>query len=117
MNIHDLMKPAKSLGFDPERLRRIDAMLEQGVRDRLYPAATYLVLRHGTIAAHGAFGTAQPDAAPPVAARLDTVFDMASITKSMTATLLLQCVEEGKLHLDQEVRQHLPEAEHAPIGA
>ena len=47
---------------------------------------------------------------------IDTIFDMASLTKSFTATLLLQCVEEGLLHLNQEVRQHLPEAEHAPIG-
>jgi CubicO group peptidase (beta-lactamase class C family) len=117
MNIHDLMKPARSLGLDSERLRRIDAMLESGVREQLYPAATYIVLRHGMIAAQGAFGTAQPDATPPVAARLDTIFDMASITKTMTATLLLQCVEEGRLHLDQEVRQYLPEAEHSPIGA
>jgi CubicO group peptidase (beta-lactamase class C family) len=117
MNIHDMIKPAKSLGLDPERLRRIDAMLEEGIRQQLYPAAVYLVVRHGMIAAQGAFGAAQPDATPPVAARLDTIFDMASLTKPMTATLLLQCVEEGKLHLDQEVRQHLPEAEHAPIGA
>ena len=42
---------------------------------------------------------------------------MASLTKPFTATLLLQCVEEGLLHLNQEVRQHIPEAEHAPIGA
>src|ERR1019366_5955267 len=111
MNIHDLMKPAKSLGFDPDRLRHIDTMLEEGLCQQLYTAATYLVVRRGMIAAHGAFGTAQPDAMPPVVARLDTIFDMASITKTMTATLLLQCVEEGRLHLDQEVRHHLPEAD------
>jgi CubicO group peptidase (beta-lactamase class C family) len=117
MNIHDLIKPAKSLGFDPDRLSRIDVMLQEGIRQQLYPAATFLVLRHGMIAAHGAYGVAQPDAAPPVTARLDTVFDLASLTKTVTATLLLQCVEEGRLHLDQEVRQHLPEAEKSPIGA
>jgi serine-type D-Ala-D-Ala carboxypeptidase len=117
MNIHDLIKPAEALGFDPKRLHRIDTLLEEGIRHQLYSAATYLVVRHGMIAAHGAFGMARPDATPPAIARLDTIFDMASITKTMTATLLLQCVEEGRLHLDQEVRQHLPEAEHTPIGA
>jgi CubicO group peptidase (beta-lactamase class C family) len=117
MNISNFVKPPQSLGFDPDRLRRVDTMLQDGIREQLYPAATYLILRHGVIAAHGAYGIAQPNAAPPVPATLDTVFDMASLTKTMTATLLLQCVEEGRLHLDQEVRQHIPEAEKTPIGA
>ena len=91
-------------------------MLYNGLSERMYSAVTYLVARHGLIAAHGAYGVAQPDATPPIPATLDTVFDMASLTKTFTATLLLQCAEEGLLHLNQEVRQHIPEAEHAPIG-
>ena len=117
MNIHDFCRPAKSVGLDSFRLSRVDTLLQDGIRDRLYPAATYLILRHGMIVAHGAFGIAQPDADPPRPATIDTIFDMASITKTMTATLLLQCVEEGRLYLDQELRHHVPEAEHTPIGA
>ena len=116
MNLQDYVRPPKSLGFHPDRLLNADRMLQNGIGEHLYSAATYLVVRHGLIAAHGAYGIAQPDATPAIPATLDTVFDMASLTKTFTATMLLQCAEEGLLHLNQEVRQHIPEAEHAPIG-
>ncbi len=116
VNLNELVKPPKALGFREDHLQLADAMLQKGVADHLYSAVSYLVVRHGMIAAHGAYGIAQPDALPPIPATLDTIFDMASITKTFTATLLLQCVEEGRLHLNQEVRQVLPEADKAPIG-
>jgi CubicO group peptidase (beta-lactamase class C family) len=116
MRIEDLYTAPETLGFHPDRLRRLEDLLRQGLADGLYPAATYLLLRHGQIAAHGALGLAQPDANPPVACVPDTIFDMASLTKPVTATLLLQCVEEGRLHLGQCVRDHLPEASEAPVG-
>ncbi len=116
MNVKEFSKPPKTLGFSPDRLNRADEMLQQGIKDHLYSAVSYLIVRHGLVASYGAHGIAQPDATPPIPASLDTIFDMASITKTFTATLLLQCVEEGRLHLNQEVRQLLPEAENAPIG-
>lgn len=116
MNIKELAKPPKALGFRADRLQQADMMLQQGVQDHLYSAVSYLIVRHGQVAAYGAHGLAQPDATPAVPASLDTIFDLASISKTFTSILLLQCVEEGRLHLNQEVRQHLPEAEHAPIG-
>ncbi len=116
MEMDTLTALPDSLGFDAERLRRVDALLERGIADGLFPAAVYVVLRHGKIAAQGAFGLAQPAADLPIPARLDTLFDMASLTKPMTATLLLQCVEEGRLHLGQRVADFLPEAAESPIG-
>lgn len=114
--MENLVAAPKSLGLDPERLKRVDVVLEKGIAEGLYPAAVYVVLRHGMIAAQGAFGMAQPDSSPPVRARQDTIFDMASLTKTMTATLLLQCVERGQLHLGQTVADFLPEAKDAPVG-
>jgi CubicO group peptidase (beta-lactamase class C family) len=117
MTIEDLITPPQTLGFRPDRLRRLDDLIQQGIAVNLTPAATYLVLRYGRIAAHGAFGLRQPDADPPLACTLNTIFDMASLTKPVTATLLLQGVEEGTLHLGQRVLDHLPEAEKAPVGS
>jgi CubicO group peptidase (beta-lactamase class C family) len=116
MTIEELFSPAEPLGLDPKRLRRVDALLQKGIADKLFPAAVYMVMRHGLIAAKGAFGIAQPQAAPPIPATLDTIFDMASVTKPITATLLLQCVEEGLLHLGQSVADFLPEAEKSPVA-
>jgi len=41
----------------------------------------------------------------------DQSFPIASITKSMTATIVMQLVEEGRLNLDDDVRKWLPELE------
>lgn len=116
MIFKDLLKPAKSLGFDTNRLRLIDGLINRGIEDRLYPAAVYVVMRHGMVAAHGVFGLAQPDAAPPISTTIDTIFDMASITKSMTGTLLMQSLERGELQLSQTLSSVLPEAEHSPLA-
>lgn len=44
-----------------------------------------------------------------VAATVDSVFQIGSITKVWTATLVLQLVDEGRLDLDAPVRRYLPE--------
>jgi len=112
----DLLDMPKDLGFDAERLRRADALIARGVEDRLYTAAVYAILRHGRIAAYGAFGHPQPDVEQPQPTTIDTIFDMASISKTITATLLLHCVEDGRVHLKQLVQVHLPEALDTPVG-
>jgi CubicO group peptidase (beta-lactamase class C family) len=56
-----------------------------------------------------AFGTLTFDSAAEPAA-LDTVFDLASLTKVLATTpLIMQLVERGTLGLDDEVRAHVPE--------
>lgn len=49
-----------------------------------------------------------------VAATPDTLYDVASLTKTFTSTLLLQCVERGALSLDERMSRYttaIPEAE------
>lgn len=116
MNLEALRANPEALGLDGERLKRMDALIEKGMADKWFPAATYIVMRHGMIAAQKAFGQAQPDTVPPVTTTMETIFDMASVTKPTTATLLLQCIEEGKAHLLQKVGDVLPEAEKAPVA-
>src|SRR5688572_8397373 len=108
MNLEALKAAPDALGLDGERLKRMDALIEKGIADKGFPAAAYIVMRHGMVAAQRAFGMAQPDANPPVATTMETIFDMASVTKPTTATLLLQCIEEGRLHLGQRVSDVLP---------
>ena len=44
-----------------------------------------------------------------VAATPTAIFQIGSITKLLTATLVMQLVEEGRLRLDDPVRRHLPD--------
>ena len=116
MDTEEVVVDVEALGFDAERLKRLDALVERGVTEGMYPAAVYRVLRRGHIVAQGALGMAQPDGDPPRATTLETVFDMASISKPFAALLLLQCVERGDLHLGQFVGDFLPEAADSPVA-
>lgn len=78
----------------PISLTRGDALLQSGLADGLFTHAVYALMRGGERVALKAFGQASAD----------TVFDLASLTKPLaTATLILQSVEQGRLHLRQPV--------------
>jgi CubicO group peptidase (beta-lactamase class C family) len=47
----------------------------------------------------------------PLEITRDTLFQIASNTKTMTGVLLMQLVDEGKLNLDAPVKRYLPELE------
>jgi CubicO group peptidase (beta-lactamase class C family) len=74
---------------------------------------TYVVpgVALGVLDADGArawgFGVTNVD--HPLAVDADTVFEIASITKTMTATVAARLAAEGKLDLDAPVRRYLPE--------
>jgi len=116
LDTEEVVADVAALGFDAARLQRLPALVERGVIENMYPAAVYRVLRQGRIVAQGALGMAQPDASTPYATTMETVFDMASISKPFAATLLLQCVERGDLHLGQPIGDFLPEAANSPVA-
>ena len=47
--------------------------------------------------------------AEPAAGRRDTLFPIASVTKTFTATALMRLVAEGTVELDAPVRRYVPE--------
>ena len=47
-----------SAGFDPERLDRVQRLIESGVEQGLYPGAAYQVLRDGAVVQSGVAGEA-----------------------------------------------------------
>src|SRR5688572_6748935 len=66
------------------------------------PGVSAAVVSGGRIVWEGGFGYADVERRIPATA--DTPYRIASITKTFTSTLLLQCVERGTLNLDQPVR-------------
>jgi CubicO group peptidase (beta-lactamase class C family) len=83
----------------------------------LYPGAVAVVSRDGAIQPGIAIGDAvrYADAAgielpveERVAMRTDTIFDVASLTKLFTATVLLTLVEDGLIALDTPIADRLP---------
>jgi len=98
--------PRAASGFAPDRLARIDAMLQSYVDRGLIGGAVALVLRDGQPAYQKAVGWADKEAGRPM--RMDTMFRIASQTKALTSVAALTLVEEGKLSLSDRVGTFIP---------
>lgn len=68
------------------------------------PGLSAAVVSRGRIIWDAGFGFA--DVERRIAATADTPYRIASITKTFTSTLLLQCVERGTLNLDESMRRY-----------
>lgn len=92
-----------------ERFDAARTLLRRAVADRATPAAAIEVGGAAGPAWQEAFGslTYDPGAAP---AALDTIFDLASLTKVVcTTTLAMRAVEGGRLGLEDPVAHWIPE--------
>ncbi|HKA04418.1 MAG TPA: serine hydrolase domain-containing protein [Acidimicrobiales bacterium] len=81
-------------------------MIAQKLKDNAIPGAVVLIDKGGEGRWLQTFGTANVDADVPV--RPDDYFRVGSNTKTMTATVILQLVQEGKLKLDDPVSRYYP---------
>ncbi len=101
-NVHD---PAE-LGFDPARLRRIDAVLGRYVDEGLLPGWQLAITRHGRLAHHRSVGHRDVEAA--LAVTDDTIFRIYSMTKVVTAVTALALWEQGAFDLNDPVARFIP---------
>lgn len=86
--------------------RRIDEFMKKLHRTRGFNG-NVLVAKKGKIIYQNSFGWA--DYLHRDSLKIGSVFELASVTKPMTATAVLMLVEEGKIRLDQEVRDFFPD--------
>ena len=86
-----------------------ESILNSAVQDHLIPGAVLIVGHHGKVVYRRCYGSRSLE---PVQERmtLDTVFDMASLTKPlMTATAVMQLYEQGKLSPNDPVSKYVPD--------
>jgi len=102
------MSKAKSLGFSPERLQRIDRFLqEKYVGAGRLPHAQFLLARGGEVVHQTVLGLQDPERGVKLAE--DSVYRIYSMTKPVTSVALMSLVEEGLIALDDPVARHIPE--------
>ena len=99
-------------GVAQERIDRfeqqISKMVEKGIAEGKMPGCIVGIGNRDGLFYQKAFGNKSLDPATPM--KLDTVFDMASITKPVaTATSIMQLVERGELRLKDKVSAYFPE--------
>lgn len=99
----------REAGMDAGHLDRIDQIVAAGLAEKNMPGCVVCVGRHGRIVFRRAYGFRQLEPEKQ-AMTVDTVFDMASITKPVaTATSVMQLIERGQVSLRDPVSQHIPE--------
>ena len=110
------------LPADPMKLQPMDAareaklqpaydIAEAAIKDKAFPGATLAVGYRGKVALH-AFGRLSYDAKSP-SVNLHTMYDIASLTKVVVTTTLVEKLVEGDfpvpLDLDAKIERYLPE--------
>ena len=99
-----------------QRLTAIAPRMQAMVDDHTIPGCVYYVSQRGVVLAHQAVGWQDLETRHPM--RTDSLFQIMSMTKPMTAAALMMLVEEGKVVLTDPVERYLPEfaAQPGPNG-
>ena len=94
-------------GASPERLARIGPRMKTLVEHGKAAGIVTLVQHQGKIVHLDAQGYLKLEDKTPM--KTDTIFEVMSMTKPVTATAIMMLAEEGKLALTDPVERHLPE--------
>lgn len=101
------LSPAQNIGFIPERMERIDEVINLAIHKQEIPGAVALVARNGKIAYHKSFGYADLETAKPM--HNDAIFRIASMSKAITTTGVMLLYERGLFKLNDPISKYIPE--------
>ena len=92
-------------------MSRIKEHLHSCIEKGIFPGAAYVVGTSKGIIDRGVVGSKGIDCGPVTE---DTLYDLASMTKPLVAIAFMKLLEEGKVCLDDQIRDYLPEYKEAP---
>jgi D-alanyl-D-alanine carboxypeptidase len=84
----------------------VDRYVQMLMRERNIPGAAIAVVKNGKTVKMQGYGVASVEFNVP--ATPETVFEIGSVSKQMTAAGILLLVEEGKINLDEKISKYLP---------
>lgn len=96
----------EAVGFDSERLARLDAYMAKVVSDGRVPGMSIFLARHGKVVSFKTYGSAR-FGGPPL--EKDAIFRIYSMTKPVTGVAMMILFEEGRWRLDDPVTRFIPE--------
>jgi CubicO group peptidase (beta-lactamase class C family) len=102
------VKPGEE-GLSGKHLKLLDGIINSAISRKDFPGAVILIGRKGNSVFRKAYGESQW---VPTRRAMEEgmIFDLASLTKPVaTATSLMILVEEGKVSLDEKVKDYVPE--------
>lgn len=100
--------------FNPDKLARISEFFKDQVATGKIPGAIVLIQQHGKPVYHEAFGVQDVVSKTPITDQ--TIFRLASMSKSITAVASVQLLEQGKYKLDDPVSKYIPSFADVKVG-
>jgi CubicO group peptidase (beta-lactamase class C family) len=88
------------------RADKIDDYVKTQMRERHIPGAALAIIKDGRLIKAEGYGLANVELNVP--ATKETVFEIGSITKQITAAAIMLLVEEGRVNLDEKIGKYLP---------
>lgn len=89
----------------PVRADQVDDFIRTQLQERHVPGAALAVIKNGRIVKAEGYGLASVEF--NAAATKDTVFEIGSVSKQMTAAGIMLLVEDGKVSLDEKISKYL----------
>jgi uncharacterized protein YbbC (DUF1343 family)/CubicO group peptidase (beta-lactamase class C family) len=103
-----LALPAAAQQSAPPNFSSINRLMANALKTHLIPGAVILVGHNGHVVFEKAYGN-RSYIPTPVPMTVNTIFDMASITKVMaTTTAVMQLYQQGRFRLNDPVSKYLP---------
>ena len=96
----------ESVGVSSQRLALVDSMLQQHVHDGRVPGLVAGVSRHGQLVFLKSYGWQDIENKTPM--QEDSIFQIRSMSKPITAVAVLQLIDQGKLKLSDPVADYIP---------
>lgn len=85
---------------------KIDDRVKMFMAERHIPGAAVAVVRNGRVVRIKGYGVASLEFGVPVTT--ETVFEIGSVSKQMTAAGIMLLVQDGKVNLDERISKYLP---------
>lgn len=107
---NDQLQPVANpavLGFDTNKLAKIDSTLEQSIEDGKIIGCSALIFKDGKIAYSKVFGQRNQKKDLPV--EQDTIWRIYSMSKPITSVAVMQLAEKGKINLDDPASKYITE--------
>jgi CubicO group peptidase (beta-lactamase class C family) len=104
------LNPASSpeaLGFDSQRLAKLDAYMAMAVADGRVAGLSTLLARHGQVVSEKTYGVRSLATGAPMTR--DTIVRLYSMSKPITGVAMMMLFEDGRWQLDDPITKFVPE--------
>ncbi|MBV20166.1 MAG: serine hydrolase [Cytophagia bacterium] len=103
----------KSSYLNLDRLKKIDDIISEDIKENKIPGAVVLVGNEDEIIFEKAYGIKNPETNEKY--NTNDIFRIASMTKAITSVGVLKLWEEGKIGLDDPINKYIPKFENIEI--